>query len=147
MLSTAFYLDALNPFSPSTSAEQTACLGLVNAKGILDDCVYPESFHSGFELDLATDENLREHPQTTPLRVRALLPRPPASRSPCSAPRGHQLEPKGGAQARSPRGARAAARFSSARPTTFPRQRGMGVRGVTGVPSEAGLEFTYSSLF
>lgn len=35
---------------PGASAKQTACLGLVNAGGVLDRRVNPESFPSAFEL-------------------------------------------------------------------------------------------------
>lgn len=63
MLLTKFSLDALIQSSPGTSAEQTTCLGLVNAWGILDRRVYPESLQAAFELGLAADENLSQPPR------------------------------------------------------------------------------------
>lgn len=63
MLLTEFSLDALSQSSLSTSAGQTTCPGLVNAGGVLDGRVYPESFQAAFELVLAANENLPEHPR------------------------------------------------------------------------------------
>lgn len=63
MLLTEFSLDALSQSSLSTSAGQTTCLGPVNAGGVLDGRVYPESFQAAFELVLAANENLPEHPR------------------------------------------------------------------------------------
>lgn len=95
MFWTKLSLDALNPSSLCTSAEQTTCLGLVSGAGILDRRVYPESFQAAFELGLAADENLQRIPDN-PAARRSAVPARAAGFGLCRAPRGRQRELGGG---------------------------------------------------